>query len=675
MATRISADVQAGLEWRQYQRVKGFYSLRDSKYRTLLQLLGGNFDSNDLITTVPVTSEQASEIQQTTGRPLKVNRIAVVVRNYKNLLSQPPEIEVPARRDDDGAVTKDSEKHADKIEKLLYATWGANHMEIELQGIVHYTSGLGSCPIKVWPNLDKKLMEYNLIRPWAFYPMTKGNDFRDYRYVCVETPMSGEELLSEDKYRIAMETFNPGLLSDGTIDPDRMYMIVEHSRKDWLALIVGEMYSEDNQIGDEAKDRPPLAQFGPQTIYRIKNILGFIPYLNIPGNYIPHQAMGESDVWQSVGLNLYVNDMLETQADILAFTGNPILVVTGSNVAPSAIPNYPGAAMSFPEQGARAQFLTPPDISGTYLQQIQASMRFIEDQVGQPETLQGRVQPSVESGAAITALLGGVAATVSTKQRVFKVFFEKLNSMTLQGYEKVFRDTELNLQGSVGLFSGDYFAVKMKGKDIDGWTANEVIYREGMQDFGSRLVNTLQMLGAKLISRRTAMKQVGVRSPLEEEALIRAERVEDALLEASSRPQGPNDAQRDRQGLTRGRVPGQGGGPPAGAPSADQMAELMSRLGGAGGPGQATPPPTAGTPPLPGPGPAIDEAEVKRALGREKYIGRVYLLAVDPVVRVAITRENDRVKVERAVADLGVQVQIEVVTTQPEGATRIRGQR
>lgn len=659
----IAHDVQAAEEWRRYERVKSFYALRDERYHLLVKLLGGNFYSQDLITTQQITPEQASEIAQTTGHTLVVNRLAVVVKNYKNLMSSPPEMDVPARRKKDGTVSKEAEAHADRLEKLLYATWGANKMEMGLQGITHYASGLGSAPVEMWPDIKNKLMKYNVLRPWAFYPMTKGQDFSRYRYVCVESPMWGDEL--KEEYGSAFSLFNAGLPE--VLKDEELYMVVKYVTDKMFSLLVGPMPGQENRIGDKVQDEPPLVQYGSQTILRLRNPLDFIPYINIPGNYIPHQHEGEGDIEQSIGLNYYVNEMFNTQADIMAFTANPIMVITGSNVSTADIPNRPGGGISLPEPGAKAFFLYPPNVAGDYFQQIQASMRFIEEQTGQPEPLMGRVQPSVESGSAIQALMGGVAATVSTKQRIYKVAFEQLNAMTLQGYEKMFPSTTISLQGSAAFFSGDYFAVELKGSEIDGWYANEVIYREGMQDFGSRLVNTLQMLGAHLISQRTARKILGVRSPIEEEAQIQVERLQEALLEgAKTRP--PGDPQKEQQGLQRGRTQ---------LPPPEQMAGALQALGGAGGPGQPTLPSQAETSPLPGPGAAqVDEQAVKRALGKQKYVGKVFLMSVGPEgISVAITREGDRSKVERALADLGAPVNIQVVSERPTEGVRIRGVR
>ncbi|MGH7771815.1 MAG: hypothetical protein ACREQA_06215, partial [Candidatus Binatia bacterium] len=180
------------------------------------------------------------------------------------------------------------------------------------------------------------------------------------------------------------------------------------------------------------------------------------------------------------------------------------------------------------------------------------------------------------------------------------------------------------------------------------------------------LVNTLQMVGQKLISRRSARKILGVRSIVEEEAQIRAERLEDAMLESARK--GPANPQAERQGLQRGAIPrGQ-------LPPPEQLAGALSALGGAGELGPSTPPP----PPGPGPAPTslVDEQSVKRALGRAKYSGRVYLLSVGSEgIRVAVTNEGDRAKVERALEDIGAPVNVEVVSERPTEGTRIRGSR
>lgn len=669
MAAYIQEDPQAKREWAQYQKVKSLYATRDEAYAKLKRLLGGFFYSNDVITTQELTPSQVREVQQTTGSSLVINRLAVVVKNYKSFLSQPPEIDVPPRKNKSGIAEKAAEQHADTLEKLLYATWSANKMELQLQGIAHYTSGLGSSPVQLWPNIDQRLIRYNVLRPWAFYPMTSPRDFQKFRYVCVEHPMSGEEIKAE--YPTALKLFNDGL--NVILEDDRFYIVVEHFTEDTHSVIVGR-YGGEGPASPYVTDEEPLTVTGPQTIYRVKNKLAFVPFINIPGNYIPHQSMGESDIEQSVGLNYYVNEMFNNQADIMAFTANPILVVFGSSIPTEKIPNHPGAALSIPEAGAKAQFLYPPNVGGDYFQQMDRVMRYIEEATSQPETVMGRVQPSVESGAAIQALMGGMAAQVATKQRTFKVFFEELNAMTLQAYERVFGEAKISLHGVTGLYSGEHFAVELKGSDIDGWWANEVIYREGMMDFGSRLVNTLQMQGSGLISRRTARRLVGVRSPLEEEAQIRAERLEDLAFSASAQPdRGQGDIQRQRQGLQRGRIPGQGG--QGGLPTPEQMAGLLTAAQGGGGPESL--PAGAPAPVVPPPsGPAPDEAAVKRALGRVSFVGKAYLVSVDASgISVIVTRESDKAKVEEALAQFGVPVNVQVSAEKPEGATRIRGSR
>lgn len=666
----LQKDIDASLEWERYSRVKSFYQLRNARYRFLLNILGGNFYSNDLITTVPVTADAAVEIAEVTGRSLVVNRLAVVVRNFKDFLSEPPEIDVPPRREEDGSITEESDKQAENIKKLLYSTWAANQMEMELQSVEHYTSGLGSAPIRVWPDLDRKLMTFTVLRPWTFYPMPYGNDFRKMRYVCVENPISGEELLSE--YGPMFALFNPDLPS--ALKPDEMYLMVDYFTNEIHSRIVSRMPSyTDQRIGDKVTDEDPLYAAGPQTLYRVKNILGFVPFLNIPGNYIPHQSSGESDIEQGVGLMYYVNDMLQTQADIMAFTGNPILVITGTNLSPSSIPNQPGAAIAVPEPGAKVQFLTPPNIAAAYFDQIRNAMQMIEDQTFSPSIVQGRIQPGIRSGAAVQALLGSMAALVSTKQRTRKMFYGRLNEMLLTGYERVFGDTELDLQGSLGFTSGEYFSLKMKGKDIDGWHANEVIYREGLQDYGTRLTVTLEKVRSGLISKRTARKELGVRSPIEEEALIAAEQEADAALKAKAT----------------------GGAPQPGAPQLPVRPALtpglLGPLAGAGGPpapGTATPPatlPTGGQPAGPAAalaaaagagagGPQVDEEAVRQAVRGLVLSGKVFLISADQTgIQLVITRQGDEPKLRAALEPLGVPVKIAVSLARPEGATRLRG--
>src|SRR3990170_1762906 len=263
-------------------------------------------------------------------------------------------------------------------------------MELELQGIAHYTSGLGSCPVHLWPDIKEKVIRYHILRPWTFYPMTRGRDFRRFRYVCVEDLMYGDEI--KEEYGASIFKFNPSLGVEGLgLKDDEQYVVVSTYSDTGHSLIVGSSPWGRSGGSDKIEDQNPISVAGPQTIYRVNNILGFIPFVNIPGNYIPHQDMGESDIEQSVGLNYYVNEMFNNQADIMAFTANPILVLTGTSIPTEKIPNHPGAAVSIPEGNAKAFFLYPPNVSGDYFQQIDRVMRYIEEATNQPEPVMGRV--------------------------------------------------------------------------------------------------------------------------------------------------------------------------------------------------------------------------------------------------------------------------------------------
>jgi hypothetical protein len=677
----LHEDTTAAIEWKRYERVKALYTRRNERYRTLINLLGGNFYSPDLLTTISVNDDAKREIEATTGRQLIVNRLAVVVRNFKNFLSEPPEIEVPPRRTEAGEVDEDAERHADRLTKLLYATWYANQIETELQAVEHYTSGLGLAPLYVWPDMERNLMSFTVLRPWAFYPMPYGSDYRKFRYVCTEDVVSGEELLGT--MGAAMRVFNPEL--PGALDPDRLYLVVNYYTEDVHSRLVSEFPSEERGAGEQVIDETPLQAAGPQTLYRVKNPMGFVPFLAIPGSYIPHQVVGESDIEQAVGLSYYVNDMLQTEADIMAYVGNPILVLTGTSVAAQNIPNEPGAALVIPEPGARAQFLVPPNISGQYFERIQRVMAMIEDQTTQPAPVQGRVQPGIRSGAAIQALMGSMAALVATKQRVRRMAYRRLNEMLLKGYERVFGNVELDLQGSMG-GGGEYFNFKMKGKDIDGWYANDVIYREGLQDSGTRLQTTMMKLQAGLISKRTARKEIGVRSPREEEAQIRFEQAEEKMLDAvargGGRPAGPRRPSPEEMAAILGGA-GAAGGPspeglpeglpgglPGGPPGAEGMPEGLAAMMG---PNPAGASPTSPRRPA-GERPVPTQEEIKARVKKLALSGKVFLKTISPdQIVLAVTRASDEEKLREALTDLGVPIRIQVVGGRPEGSIRLRG--
>lgn len=165
---------------------------------------------------------------------------------------------------------------------------------------------------------------------------------------------------------------------------------------------------------------------------------------------------------------------------------------------------------------------------------------------------------------------------------------------------------------------------------------------------------------------------VAVRSPMEEEAQIRAERLEDLMFEQMKGGKGQNPAA-DQKGLERGKIPQQAPAPEA----------LAAALQGAAGPAAApTAAPTTETPPPAGPAqlpaaggaPEVTEQDVKRALRGVKFVGKVHLVSVGPDgIRITVTREADEPRVRQALEPLGLPVDVQV--SDEKAGVRLRGKR
>ena len=149
----------------------------------------------------------------------------------------------------------------------------------------------------------------------------------------------------------------------------------------------------------------------------IKHNLGEVLWYECQNIPIPHRHRGQGDIDQAINLQEYLNLLLSSFADMIAYAANPIAVVRGTKVGGTNLPFQERAVWEL-ERDAQVGFLqwtgAPPTNEAQTLRVFQG----IEDLTGVSSPAFGREIPSGTSGNAIRSLLAGFNTRLGTKQQL-----------------------------------------------------------------------------------------------------------------------------------------------------------------------------------------------------------------------------------------------------------------
>jgi len=447
--------------------LEGKYSNRDRAYRQLRQFYNADYWSGK---------------PQISGIKLVYNLLANVVDRFTDFMSQPPDWRVlPMSMEEESLVM------ADKQEKLLYAQWGLNNINVAQQWQAHLQSLLGFFGFEILPETNnkanpEKLVKINVLNPDITYPMPKSDNIRDLDSV----------IMRSYDYTKDRGLFNPSL------------------RQDQRRTFSNETKYYDNEKIVILQD--------DKEVLRIKHDFGFIPVVLGQNRVKPHFVEGVGDLDQAVGMNEYLNELLSWQADILEYSANPITIIKG-HIGDTKLPTGPGSTW-YGNENFRADFLSwpgqPPDVERMINRVIQS----IQDMTSMSEPAIGRNIPSGTSGAAVQSLMSGIQATMLRKQVVMGDVYVHVNEVIFKMIERMFANKEILVRGTR---KGNVFVEKFKGKEINGNYRNQAIWPPGVLDQASRVDIEIRKHQAGLQSRFTTMEGMGIISPKDEAELIRKE--------------------------------------------------------------------------------------------------------------------------------------------------------
>jgi len=398
--------------------------------------------------------------------PLVINMIASSVKKQVDYLSPSPEIQVPLPLPD-----VKYRAFADKIEKFLYANWLENNFELTLMTLEFFQSLFGMAFIRQ-----------------------------------VESPKTETKVVISSPF------------------PKNVYPVFNHANLTQLLYCSFEWKSYDLIAGREVEwiefwtlDEYYLLEDGKMN-QAFNHGLEFIPVqmiLNFPENPV---RSWESDVANVVGLNDYLNRQYDNIGIALDYAADPTLVTRGTKQA-----RFGRGGHIELERDGSAEYLPWPGGPPTMEAQIMRTQQAIEDETNVGEPVYARAIPSGISGQTIRTLSSGIQSALRRKQVFLGPAISQMNKFTLKMIEKDYADKEIYIQGTR---KGDTFAEVIKGKEIQGYYRNIIIFKEPMFERTQRYGFELDKMKNKLQSKYSTAVNVGIVNPSLELEMIKKEEEE-----------------------------------------------------------------------------------------------------------------------------------------------------
>lgn len=462
----------------QYAYLKTIFSERNGEY----EILRGIFDG----TLAQDQKDKAAPGKLTRNRTEMIyNVLNAAIRRYMDQMSAPPRIEGIPRGFEIGDI-----ELADKRAKLLTEIWDCNNMTVKLMQASFYQALLDKAVFNVRPapHLPHKV-KIELAVPDFYFPICDGDDWSNPRAV-----IYGFRKFNDQTFRDPMR-----FRQESAMDT-----VIEYWDKTWFIRI----------DGDQA--------------LMIKHNLGEVLWYEAQNIPIPHRHRGQGDIDQAINLQEYLNLLLSSFADMIAYAANPIAVVRGTKVGGTNLPFQERAVWEL-ERDAQVGFLqwtgAPPTTEAQTLRVFQG----IEDLTGVSSPAFGREIPSGTSGNAIRSLLAGFNTRLGTKQQLMGDCMVRINRGVQLVLENLFPEEEFEINGEnikPGAELGKPQRYTVKPSEFKGWYKTRVVFSP--LDPASMYFQEMDKFAKGVQSRYTTMKNLGIVSVWDELERIRIEKREEA---------------------------------------------------------------------------------------------------------------------------------------------------
>lgn len=599
---RLSRDILL----RRYRQLKLKNELRNSTYRHL-----------DLL----YQSDPAAHDMQSGGddNEIIMNVFFEIVNTMVDFKGIPPNMSfLPPNLKAEGKA------YADTMEKLLYALWDFNELDITWPRVAFDLTLKGLGNMGILPNFDEKMVEYRRFTPRNFYPMMVGgkNYVKSYFY---EDTISKDDVIERWGEK-ALEgagksTMWQEIFPDGSLDPD-LAVTLEYMDDEYLLYFVMD-----------------------KIVQVIPHKFGFCPAVVFDNIVKPDIVGGVSDVAVYETCQRYMGELISQMADIIAVNAEPWLVFKGENPTVDSSSKQ----INLGKDGD-AKYLE----TSMPLDTVRAQLKQISDYIHDgtiPDTLYGRMESKGTIGSApvLSGLQMKFMVKLNALYRRSGRTFQRLNTMALSMMEKLYKDKKIEY---AGWRKNQAFDLEMYGKDIQAHKRHRVFWDLAATDPERHMVMQLQLSGAKLQSKYTTIEKMGGNADDEFE-LMRQEdiyeirkqaalKMEMARLESRFQPKPVEETNRDVLSAAKG-----GKVYPAGEERPKPGRPATGQATGAGGP-------------------SVDPGQVAAALKAVKKLkGEVYLVDVADSIDIALTDKTDKATILQSPSMAPYKGSIVFVAVQP----------
>lgn len=418
------------------------------------------------------------------GIRLVVNDVKRIVDSYVDFLSGAFDIQVPPPYESSQGKTQ-----ADKIERLLYSQWQRNYQRVKQQEMAHNITLCGGCPIYTHP-VSKRLtnrgvyVSINITRPENFYGVPIANDRFSYSEV-----FSIEKRLNINIKEIYGYCPNGASYEESDV--------VFYWNPYWFLIMV------DGKIVSNNIVKP------------IKHDWGFVPWVYIPSKVYPGEIYSDGEANSMVAFNKYLNELLSDAADMIDEYAHPTIVGSGTGRTRA---DWQRGAFNEIKAGGTVKYL---EWGGNALNEINgmvSSVRALSD-----DSAANPKMSNMEGARGAKQLMMGMMpfdVRLTARKAIMCDALSVVNEHILMLIEKLYPNEEITLRGTK---RGESFYMQFPVNSIKGFYDNAIIYKPGPIDYQQRIIATLQLVGAKLMSKYTAREELGIQSPVEEDMRIQEE--------------------------------------------------------------------------------------------------------------------------------------------------------
>lgn len=392
-------------------------------------------------------------------------------------------------------IPRGTDEHARRVaeacEAVLYGTYAASNAPMVFERIAFNQFLLRRGILYYWWDPTTKMVRFRSIAPDNFYPVYDGEEIvecvvfsrRNTRILQAMYPNLSGQITSDSGTDEVRQTGGWTPSVSGTIDylSDSGGVTGTHVDTGYTTVI--DWYDRDGNwvriMGD--------ATHGQNLSYGT----GRIPFIEFTNGVMGDEQEPRSNIEDIIELNMYLDQLVSQQADIIKKYSNPTVIDKGSGQAPEVVRRTVGAdgAVLPIRKDGDIYFLNWDGSQPPVLEMIGTILGAIQDLSAKPASSYGQTVTN-QSGVMTNMALSPMMASTETRQKQFGHLMSLFNEDVLRIYEKFGYADELKFAGTRNMGSqlrqtGVYDSVLgydsttgepvyITGKDINGWYRNRI---------------------------------------------------------------------------------------------------------------------------------------------------------------------------------------------------------